>query len=65
MIKYCKDCNKIVFGDHVLYEDYSRKIIHDTYKCYSFKHYRKLFEKLEGDLQSLRTDIQKIQEVLF
>lgn len=64
-IKYCKTCNKIVFGNDTLYEDYKKTLIHDSFKCYNFLHHKKLFEKLEEDLQSLRTDLQKIQEVIF
>jgi len=68
IIDYCKSCNKVIFvgSDNTTpFEDYERKIIHDSFKCYNFKHYKKLFEKLEADLQTLRTDLQKIQEVLF
>ena len=66
--EYCKVCNKIVFGSGItgiLYEDYKRTIVHDSFKCYNFKHYKKLFEKLEEDMQIVRTNMKKIQEVLF
>ena len=64
-IKNCDICNKIVFGEITLFEDYKKTIIHDSFKCYSFKHYKKLFEKLQEDLQTVKSDMQKIQEVLF
>ncbi len=63
---YCNKCNKIVFfDDKTMFEDYNRTIIHDSFKCYNFKHYKKLFEKLEENMQTVRTDMKKIQEILF
>ena len=68
LLNYHDECGKIIFlkkNDPTPYENYDRTIIHDQFRCYSFKHYKKLFEKLEEDLQTVRTDMQKIQEVLF
>ena len=66
MPDYCNECNKICFKSNgTMYEDYKRTVIHDSFKCYNFKYYKKLFEKLEEDLQTLRIAMQKIQEVMF
>jgi len=66
-IDYCPDCNKPIFPDDnkIPFENYNKTIIHDSFKCYNFKHYKKLFEQLEEDMQNVRTTMQKIQEVLF
>ena len=66
MPDYCNECNKICFKSKgTMYEDYKRTVIQDSFKCYNFKYYKKLFEKLEEDLQTLRIAMQKIQEVMF
>ena len=70
LIKNCDECNKEVFLTQnrsiiIQYEDYQRKVLHDTHKCYNYKHFKKLFERLEEDIQLLKGDLKKIQEVMF
>ena len=66
--EHCPSCNKEVFTNDnftILFEDYNQTIIHDSFKCYNFKHYKKQFEKIEDSLQTLKQDVKKIQELLF
>ena len=70
LIEKHSDFGKVIFlpidGIGTLrFEDYKRTILHDTHKCYNYKHFRKLFEKLEEDIQLVIEDLKKIQEVMF
>ena len=69
-IENCPECDKVVHiktdGKITLrYENYQKTILHDTHKCYAFKHYKRLFEKLEDDLSILREDLKEINAVMF
>ena len=69
-IEKCPECSKEVFikKDGRIthrFENYQKTILHDTHKCYAFKHYKRLFEKLEDDLSILREDLKEIHRVMF
>ena len=64
----CPVCYREIYPNEdstMLFEDYSQTIIHDSHKCYNFKHYKKQFEKIEDSLQTLIQEVKKIQEFLF
>ncbi len=64
----CPVCNReVIFNDDstMAFEDINKTVIHDQFKCYNFKHYKKQFEKIEDSLQTLRLEVKKIQEFLF
>jgi len=64
----CPVCRReVIFNDDstMAFEDINKTIVHDQFKCYNFKHYKKQFEKIEDSLQTLRTEVKKIQEFLF
>jgi len=64
--EHCPSCNKEVFFDSTMaFEDFNKTVIHDQFKCYNFKHYKKQFQKIEDSLQTLRLEVKKIQEFLF
>ena len=70
LIEKHPECGKVVFlpinGKGTLrFEDYKRTILHDTHKCYNYKHFKQLFETLENDIQLLRDDVIKIRELVF
>jgi len=64
----CPVCKReVIFNEDstMSFEDIDKKIVHDQFKCYNFKHYKKQFEKIEDSLQTLRLEVKKIQEFLF
>ena len=66
--EHCPSCDKpVFFNDNytMWFEDYNKTIIHDQFKCYNFKHYKKQFEKIEDSLQTLIQEVKQIQELLF
>ncbi len=64
----CPNCKKEVYpndNNTISFEDYKQTILHDQFKCYNFKHFKRQFEQIEDSLQALRQDVKKIQEFLF
>jgi len=64
----CPVCKREVFFNEdstMAFEDFKKTVIHDQFKCYNFKHYKKQFQKIEDSLQTLRLEVKKIQEFLF
>jgi len=66
--EHCPSCNKEVFFNDdftMSFEDYAKTIIHDSFRCYNFKHFKAQFERIEDSLQTLKLEVKKIQELLF